>query len=480
MTASEYLTLFRIEKGEEVYRKRFEIDQTLERELTEGKFKFEEAEIIILGERSVYFFFQEGKHYRYVGHIGDNLLGDFLYKMKQKEDKMAYFEIVKKDELLQKFADRVKEGHYKKIPYVEWRTLTENKTPPFLGIYTDLKLCEKTIYLVDICENHRKCKLIQSFHCADNSFGSFLFNEDDIVSECKVGNSQPVREGESIMSVLSNVKLVGVDLAASASSICSNTPCLTTSGTTYIIDGDYANSASSINIPYQAIQSTMEISNKCDKCENYKESKEMNTKNMFNFDFGPASSAQFRLSHCGLAISTKENGWITYDPKTGDLVDVNVINFDLSNLIYKMPVALAAIHPGDILMHSGKPVFVKSVNADNTITAIDYANATVSNILPVKSPFGFNFFTKVCALVDFSSMTASQDSPFGNMLPFLLLQNGEFDPMMMLLLMNGSGNMNFASNPMMLYLLAKDNKDMLPFLFMMSNPTTPNHEPQTI
>ena len=203
-----------------------------------------------------------------------------------------------------------------------------------------------------------------------------------------------------------------------------------------------------------------------------KENKKMDTSNLFNFDFGPASSNQFRMSPYGLAVRTQTNGWVAYNAKTGDLMDVDILNFDTSKMIYKMPVALTAIKPGDILMHSGKPVFVREVATDgNTVRVIDYANATVADILPVKSPFGFNFFTKVWPLFNFDQASANSDNPFGNMLPFLMLKDGDFDPTLLFMAsaMNG-GNMDFASNPMMLYCLmnCQDKGDILPFLMMMN------------
>lgn len=204
---------------------------------------------------------------------------------------------------------------------------------------------------------------------------------------------------------------------------------------------------------------------------------------MFNFDFGPASGYIFRMSPYGLAVRTEKNGWVAYNTQTNELMDVNVLNFDMDGMIYKMPVALAAIQKGDILMHCGKPVFVRGVGSD-TVQVVDYANASVSSILPVKSPFGFNFFVKIVSLMDFQNINASSENPFGNMLPFIMMKNSkhprderpDIDPMVLMFMMNG-GNANFMQNPMMMYfLLSKgENSDMLPFLLLtgMGTSTTP-------
>lgn len=191
---------------------------------------------------------------------------------------------------------------------------------------------------------------------------------------------------------------------------------------------------------------------------------------MFNFDFGPVSSSQFALSPYGLAISTKENGWIAYDGE--NLIDVDILNFKLDKMIYKMPATLDSIKAGDIICHSSRPMFVKSVNVDEgTLRAVDYSNGSVVDVLPVKSPFGFNFVSKVTSLIDLSVLTGSADAanPFGSMLPFLMLGN-DVDPMMFALMsMNGANGLgDMTKNPMMMYLLMQNrgSNDALPFLLM--------------
>jgi hypothetical protein len=85
--------------------------------------------------------------------------------------------------------------------------------------------------------------------------------------------------------------------------------------------------------------------------------------------------------------------------------------------------------------------------------------------------FGFNFVTKIVSLFNTVGDNApTPDAPFGNMLPFMLMNEGtdKIDPMMMMFMMGGKMDM---SNPMMMYFMLKDNKDtdMLPLLFMMQN-----------
>ena len=255
-------------------------------------------------------------------------------------------------------------------------------------------------------------------------------------------------------------------------------PCVTSTGYTVTYDanstagnlyystgaGECYNYSTSIAYPYFDEEKCREIVK-----DELKKEKEMTTNNLVkNFNFGPVSDNHVRMSPYGLAISTSAGTWVAYNAANSEVIDVTEFNFNMSKWIYAMPVALSAIAAGDILVHNGKYVFVREVNNDGTINVLDYVTSSVMNILPVKSPFGFNFYTKICPLVDISNMTANADNPFGNMLPFLLMGEGkDFDPMMLMLM---NGNTDFTSNPMMMYALMKgDNGKIDPIVMMMMN-----------
>ena len=206
----------------------------------------------------------------------------------------------------------------------------------------------------------------------------------------------------------------------------------------------------------------------------------MKTNNLINFEFGPVSNTQFRISPYGIAVATKSNGWVAYNSKTEEVFNVDIINFDISQLIYKMPVTMSNIKPGDILIHSERPVFVRKVNENGTVSVLNYANSTVIDILPVKSPFGFNFFTKICSLIDLNTISADADNPFGNILPFLIFSGEDkenFDPRM-LLFFNKDNNIFNNNNPLFFYLLFNKNNgdmnDILPLILLNQTNTSFN------
>jgi len=206
---------------------------------------------------------------------------------------------------------------------------------------------------------------------------------------------------------------------------------------------------------------------------NKKENDTMDTKNIINFDFGPVNDEAIRLSPYGMAVRTNQNGdWLTYNPDKGEMMNVNIFNFKMDKFIYKVPAPLGSIKPGDLILHQKIPMFVRSVdNVAGTVEAINYRDSTIASILPVKSPFGFNFITKVISLIDFSKINADTENPFGNMLPLMMFGNqedGNIDPLMMYMMMQ-NGSMDF-NNPMMMYFLLKDNNsndNLLPLMFMM-------------
>lgn len=350
--------------------------------------------------------------------------------------------------LLEDFSEQVKEGRYMKMPYTEWREFNSVKPPERFYFYTHTP--SESEWYVSFQFNGKHHTYYVETDEGEDSFGAFLLDVGKNIAHCDY-------------ACLPEGKIYEVKIPASAYPSFDYNDTIEFT----IQDEDY----SSWLKKWDSIISTpnnITIDNTTNKKENTK----MN--DMFNFDFGPASGYNFRMSPYGLAVRTEKNGWVAYNTQTNELMDVNVLNFDMDGMIYKMPVALAAIQKGDILMHCGKPVFVRGVGSD-TVQVVDYANASVSSILPVKSPFGFNFFTKIVSLMDFQNINASSENPFGNMLPFLMMKNSkhssdersDIDPMVLMFMMNG-GNTNFMQNPMMMYfLLSKgENSDMLPFLLL--------------
>lgn len=201
----------------------------------------------------------------------------------------------------------------------------------------------------------------------------------------------------------------------------------------------------------------------------------------FNFDFGPVVGNDVRMSLYGLAVKNKSGTYVSYDAKSGNIMDVEVLNFEGAKFLYKMPVAIKDIAIGDIIVHHRVPMFVVAIAVNGGfVTAIDPVAGERKEIMLTKSPFGFDFVTKVVNLLGNMTGTASAENPFGNLGMMMMLSedgNGVKD-MLPLMLMTNGGNFDM-SNPLMLYaLMGNDGKmsDMLPFMFMMNANKPATHE----
>lgn len=199
-----------------------------------------------------------------------------------------------------------------------------------------------------------------------------------------------------------------------------------------------------------------------------------NNMKMFNFDFGPIKDNDaVRMSPYGLAVKNVNGTYQAYDKKNGEIMDVDIFNFKADNMFFKMPVGIDAIEAGDVIIFNRRPCFVFGFSEQGDVIAIDIAMGEKKTIMPTRSPFGFNFITKVVSLADGMFGSApSAENPFGNMWMFAMMDDNssmkDMLPMMMLTNSNTGGTMD----PMMLYFIMKDGKgaddSMLPLLLMMN------------
>ena len=197
----------------------------------------------------------------------------------------------------------------------------------------------------------------------------------------------------------------------------------------------------------------------------------------FNFDFGPVNGSMVRMSLYGLAVKNKAGTWVSYDAKAGDIMDVDILNFDGAKFLYKMPVAIKDIAIGDVVIHNGIPMFVIAIATNGAyITAVDPINGERKDIMLPKSPFGFNFATKVVNFLGNLNGGATSDNPFGNLGLMLMLGDGnkDMEDLLPLMLATGNGgalgNMDM-SNPLMMYMILGNGTmdKFLPLMFLSNN-----------
>ena len=371
-------------------------------------------------------------------------------------------------------ADFKNKKYSEKIEYELWRKIRNVRTPIISYNNTVVNIFEGYNHTP---ENWEK---VASFKIYDWGFGRFLYDN---------------YFNEEVQSNMSSISATNKSASTTTTATATNTTADTTfngyfnsSAVDSIKIDNYGNVRWSDRTGDDGTYATTSLVNSCDicyhknKCDNCYYAKKANeNKNDegektkmkgFNFDFGPCTNDQVRMSMYGLAIKNASGEWVSYND--GQVVNVDVLNFDGAKYMFKMPVAVKDIAIGDIVIHNRVPMFVESV--ENGIHVVDIRAGEKKEILPTTNMFGFNFVTKIVSLFNAFQSSPTPDQPFGNMLPFLML-NGEdgksmdSDTMLMFMMMqNQNGSANVFANPMMLYFLMKDKggNDILPWMLMMN------------
>lgn len=429
------------------------------------------------------------------------------------------------DKVLDKFSQAVQDNKYHKLDYVFWRKLKTSKNSVRIVVKSDLN---GKIFFEVFPDTY----IMNSFFAdgIDGSFGEFLADNvcniftNDYAIECSekfleykmCRAKKTVEKNNDISKTRNNLDYIKVydkgiwstefscantisdeeaqkilgELNATPITVVSDDDCLTGKVASINSSGVFSNiiapATTTLGSRIDAIEDKCamidndyiddrinKVLNEQNTFNNNVDDKKGNKKmKAFNFDFGPCTTDNIRMSMYGLAVKNANGTWVSYNPESKEIIDVDIFNFDGGKFLYKMPVAIKDVKVGDIVIHNRKAMFVIEV-AETGMTAIDPQAGEEKKILLTKSPFGFNFATKVVSLFNMTSDAPTPDAPFGNMLPFLMMSenSGEFDmnTMLMLSMMGGQGGMDFSKNPMMMYFLMKDSKntdDLLPLMFM--------------
>ena len=378
---------------------------------------------------------------------------------------------------LEDFSALVSEKTFNKLPYPDWKYLW--------GIAKSPKLVETEVFWAHD-DGGRRVEMEMTFHfndgtsqnyiCTngDNSFGDFLYEnylygvELDTMHEDEmkylVYNGTYAKHDWDCAKLAINSELDSPvnevwDTVATKADVSSTVSSLQDT------INKLAESAALTNPLKDVINTTV---------NNNKESNIMK----FNFDFGPVNPSTVRMSMYGLAVKNKAGTWVSYDAASGNIVDVDVFNFDGAKFLYKMPVAIKDIAAGDIVIHNGAPMFVLGVPAGGkTLTVVDTINGERKDIMLATSPFGFNFATKVVNFLgNMMAGAATAENPFGNMW-MLMAMSGDTkmdDMLPMALMMGGSMDM---SNPMMMWaLMGNRTNDPMMLAMAMGAFNAPKHE----
>lgn len=359
---------------------------------------------------------------------------------------------------LSDFEDSVYDGLFQKMEYNTWRKLKHHRE---IKTQVTIKKCDDSFIVMIGYEDeyHR-------FYRGDGSFGDFIFEnlidvekyDNHLVQNYNTIESTKniaINCGEDLKSSLTltkdelaNTEIMSISANASPSKSC-----------VIYTKVDKEESEKKID---DLISRAKSVFNK------YENKKESSTMKGFNFDFGPMNGNVVRMSIYGLAVKNKTGNWVAYDAKNEEIMDVDVFNFDGSKFMYRMPVAINDVAVGDVIVHMSVPMFVVGKSEDGkAVYAVDPVAGERKEIMLARSPFGFNFVTKVVNFLG-NAFNADASNPFGNLGLMMMLSedNAGMKDMLPFMLMANGGNANCfdLSNPMVMYMMCKDSAGDLPMM----------------
>lgn len=304
---------------------------------------------------------------------------------------------------LDQLADEIHSGRYKKIPYAEYRALTLFEG--LLPIDFDSNTGE---YIIN--EKYR-------YFFQDNSLGEFLWESSNFCRE----QIELFYMKQRILQILDTTEEVPKEKEEVVCTKKSKKETKNDIKTTIIKENDIT----------------------------------MKTNSMFNFEFGPVKSDSIKMSIYGLAVKNASGTYVSYND--GSLIDVDILNFDGSKFLYKMPVAIKDVAAGDIVIHARKPMVVLEV-CGQSLKVVDPIDGESKEILLTRSPFGFDFATKVVNILG-SNMTdtANASNPFGNMwMLFALSEGSNSKDMLLPMMVMSQGSQNV--NPALMYAMLNNSE----------------------
>ena len=391
--------------------------------------------------------------------------------------------------IFDEFSYQVSAKYYQKMLRDDWRKI---KTAIKDGRMFILNIHDRA-YLT-FAESYNEPRTMISFERHDSSFGDFLYDlfwDDDKLEMVYCTNDYLDKAlwtstSQEVKEALDKVKLATSDYynsvqptafasqsenIGSTSSTTSTTVTVgSTSSATTIQVGDYNISSGKAIDGYTITNGTISLTDNIEDTarkvfnEEWNKRKENDKMKFGNFDFGPCTNDNVRMSMYGIAIKNAAGTYVSYDAANGEIIDVDVFNFDGGKYMFKLPVAIKDVKVGDVIIHNRTPMFVVGF-AENTgdLIAVDIRAGEKKTIMPMRNMFHFDFVTKIVSLFDMNGVTQpSSDMPFGNMLPLMMMSDDNKDMdmkdiLMMSMLANGGNISNM--NPMLLYFLASDEAD---------------------
>lgn len=168
--------------------------------------------------------------------------------------------------------------------------------------------------------------------------------------------------------------------------------------------------------------------------------------NMLNGMFGKIAPGMCRLSmNGGIAVKTN-NGYKSYNVKTGRLTNCDNFVFNIGEEFFFV-IPTNKVEIGDIILVAGKPKCVIEIEK-NKITVINYEDSTIDTILPERHVFMGNtyFYGKIVSMFGADLIKGKKGT--SKIMQYMMLSemmkgnsNNNMSAMLPLVMMNGNMNL---------------------------------------
>ena len=249
-------------------------------------------------------------------------------------------------EVMDNFSADFKNKKYsEKIEYELWRKIRNVRTPIVSYNNTVINIFEGYNHIPEDWEK------VASFKINDWGFGRFLY--DNYFNEEVKNNMSSISETNKSISNISATTATNTTADTTLNGYFNSGIKISSDSVNSIKVDNYGNVRWSDRTGDDGTYATTNLVNSCDicyhknKCDNCYYAKKANeNKNDegektkmkgFNFDFGPCTNDQVRMSMYGLAIKNASGEWVSYND--GQVVNVDVLNFDGAKYMFNLTTA---------------------------------------------------------------------------------------------------------------------------------------------
>lgn len=166
-----------------------------------------------------------------------------------------------------------------------------------------------------------------------------------------------------------------------------------------------------------------------------------NNTNLFgiNVKFGIVDDPNIAATALGICFKNEAGSWINFNKETRQRTDMG--NLQFGNLpLYMIPSTFVDI--GDPILYEEEYYYVMDNSSYPKLTLLSVKDGVEKTVYPSKSILGFDFFTKIVALIDADTLLSGNENDLGMVLMLSSMggQNVDQNQLLPLLLLGGDSS----------------------------------------